>query len=137
MKNSFYLFTFLSICLVVSGCAAPSTNQDKYYILAHDVTQTTNQLAGCIRFDNPPTHLSDQELIAFCTRRNPRPAQALNRYAVKVVHDNKDAIVLVCSPDGANALIEDASCTEEIDRNHWKQPSPCQFTLRLLDACKK
>lgn len=137
MNKLIYLSLVLSLSVATCGCATKSTTNDNYYQLADDVAQITAKLDGCIRYENPPLGLSDKKLIAYCTKRTPRLATALDGYVVKVKRNNTNAILLVCSPDERKALLEDTACTKRFDHQHWENTVPCEFTLKLPEACDK
>ncbi len=80
---------------------------------------------------------SDQERIAFATRNDPQVRTPFEHYRLRVAQDDGNAAVLVCTPDGEQALLEDLGCTPQLDVKHWRQPNPpaCAFTVDLHDAC--
>lgn len=137
MNKLIFLFLFLSLSVATYGCTAKSTTNDRYYQLADDVAQIAAKLDGCIKYENPPPGFSGKELIDYCTSRTPRLAKALDGYVVKVEHNSNNAILLVCSPDGSKALLEDTACTKHFDHHHWQNSVPCGFTLKLPEACDK
>lgn len=48
-------------------------------------------------------------------------AVPFKHYKVTIVRAGKAFSVLVCDEDGAHALLEDASCTVQLDRKPWQQ----------------
>lgn len=83
--------------------------------------------------------LSDDQLLSLSTKHDPSLLEPFNDYKLRVKIQNKHAAVLVCSGDGANALLEDAGCTARMELHRWKdQPlSPCEFSLDLNKVCEK
>ncbi len=80
---------------------------------------------------------TDQERLAVATRGDPGILAAFERYRVRVAREGENAAVLVCTPDGKTALLEDLGCTAKLDVKHWQAATPpgCEFTVDLRDAC--
>ena len=51
----------------------------------------------------------------------------------KVRHNATNLVLLVCSPDGKHALLEDASWTQFVDSRPYlsNPPAPAEFTITL------
>ena len=72
----------------------------------------------------------DSDLIAITCKTDPSLCNALgdNTIRSKVVDGN--AVLLLCTPDGARALVEDIACTPTPDRKAWTtNHTPCAFTI--------
>ena len=53
-------------------------------------------------------------------------------YPIMVRHNVKDVVILVCSPDGKYAWLEDASWTAGVVDHKWyltNPPTPAEFTM--------
>jgi hypothetical protein len=75
--------------------------------------------------------IPDDRLLEEAYRERPEIEHFLHGLPVLIKHNRKDVVILVCSPDGKYAWIEDASWTTFIDRPWYtiKPPHPAQFTL--------
>lgn len=127
-----YILSFISVLLIISGCAAKSTvEQEKMFILASVLTKLSSSVEAAIRYENPDKNLSDDELLEFSTKDDSSLRMAFSDYKVKILNENRHAIVLVCTQDETKALLEDIACTGEMDRHHWEfeEDKPCAFTL--------
>jgi hypothetical protein len=55
-------------------------------------------------------------------------------YLLKVQYQNPYAVLLLCSKDGKQAIMEDAGCSARLDRQII-QNLPCEFTLHVSKGC--
>jgi hypothetical protein len=131
----------LSITVVfiglLSGCVGVShkNNSEAMYIQASALTKLSKAVEGTVRYKNPPAILSDEELLKLSTEDDPGLLDPFEGYKLKINRDFNHAIVLVCSIDGAQGLLEDAGCTADLDNPMWKQKVPCVFTLSSETTC--
>lgn len=119
------------------GCAAVSHKDDTeaMYIKASALTKLSSAVEGTLRYENPPVSLSDEELLKLSTEDDPGLLEPFNGYTLKVNRDFNHAIVLVCSSDGMQGLLEDAACTGKLDNHLWQQKRPCEFTISSDAVC--
>ncbi len=78
-----------------------------------------------------------EDLLALAYAKDPSLRQPLkdNIVLVNVVEGN--VALLLCTPDGARALIEDAACTPQPDLKAWEAGTlPCRFTLQPQEFCR-
>ena len=122
---------------LLSGCAAMSHNDNAevMYIKAAALTKLSLAMEGTVRYVNPPENLTDDELLQLSTEDDPGLLEPFIGYTLKVNRDFNHAIVLVCSGDGMQGLLEDAGCTERLDNYQWQQDLPCTFTLSSELVC--
>ena len=82
----------------------------------------------------------DGNLIAIACGTDPSLCNAFgnNILRTKIVDDN--AVLLICTPDGKRALVEDIACTPTPDYKAWTvQKAPCEFTIpdqTIRTACQ-
>jgi len=82
----------------------------------------------------------DANLLAMACANDPSLCGAFgrNKLYAKVVDGN--AALLLCTPDGRRALVEDIACTPTPDFKAWTDgDAPCEFTLpdqTIRDACR-
>ena len=82
----------------------------------------------------------DGDLVAVACGIDPSLCTALgdNTLRTRVVDGN--AVLLLCTPDGKRALVENIACTTTPDHKAWTDSSAaCEFTLpdqRIRAACR-
>ena len=133
------IVSIISVMLMTSESIAMSQDfQDKMHTLASALTKLTIAVEATVRYDNPDQNMSDEELLEFSTKHDVSLREPFHEYKVKILRQNRHAIVLVCTKDGAKALLEDVGCTAEMVYNRWmpKELPPCTFTLSS-DECEK
>jgi hypothetical protein len=110
-------------------------------ILSSAVTKLTSNVEGTVRWpDTPlPSNISEADLIAKSTEHNPEILKFFQNYSIKILHNDRDAIILVCTKDRKQALFEDAGCTTQLDKILWKDKpaKKCEFTTTVQLACPK
>ncbi len=89
-----------------------------------------------MRYKKPPEKIKDSDLLKLACKRDPKLLEPFKKYTVKVHKENRHAIVLVCTPNGKQGLLEDAGCTAKMDKHLWKSSVACKFTLKVKDVCK-
>ena len=126
---------------VLTGCATLSPEQkhaEEMLTAASALTKVAAAAEASVRYGNPPENLSDAEFLQFATAHDPALLRPFSKYRLKALRQDRHAVILVCSVDGAVALIEDAGCTAQSDRHHWKliPPPSCNFTLQPGLLCQ-
>jgi hypothetical protein len=127
-----YIILVISILFVVSGCAAKNNSyQEKMYTLASALTKLSSAVEATVRYTQVDQNISDEKLLELATQHDPSLKEPFNEFSVKILQQNRHAIVLICTKDEAGALLEDAGCTAEMDYHRWlpKELPPCEFTL--------
>lgn len=130
--------TFVIIATLVSACAftQEAEVQEEMYTRASALTKLSASMEALIRYGNPLTRATEAELLAEGTAHDPALLANLGDFRIRVLSDDRHAVVLLCSKDGTRALLEDAGCTGALDVRHWdKPPVPCEFTLTAARAC--
>jgi hypothetical protein len=125
--------------LTLIACASvPSFANDdsEMYPLASALTKLAAAVEATV-FETPGDQTEGPVLLATATRDNPQLLAPFARYTLHAKRDGGHAFVLVCSPDGLTALLEDAGCSAKLDAHHWKAvpQRPCAFTLTAARAC--
>ena len=57
-----------------------------------------------------------------------------NTIRIYIISDNP--VVLICTPDGQQALFEDVPCTPQIEKRRYQQISSCSPTLNPANFCR-
>lgn len=130
------------LAVFVAGCAGLPTEEqareEEMLIAASALTKLAAAAEASVRYGNPPENLSDEEFLQFATAHDPALLRPFAQYRLKALRQDRHTVILVCSADGLIALIEDAGCTAQSDRHHWKQapPPPCNFTVKPGPLCQ-
>ena len=131
--------TVLLLCASLAGGAlADPSAEEAMMIRASALTKLSTAVEAAVRYDaEASAGLDGQALLAFAARDD---AALLERFAgleLRVARGDRHASVLVCSPDGGQALLEDAGCTSRLDRHAWREADavPCEFRLDLAALC--
>jgi hypothetical protein len=107
------------------------------YVKASALTKLSAAVESTVRYKNPPPDISENELLALATRHDPILLENFKGYQVRVLQQDRHAVVLVCDSTRTRALLEDAGCTGPMDRNRWMgNPEPCEFSIRPEEECK-
>ena len=79
------------------------------------------------------TLFDDQELVRRATAFDPNLLESYKGY---VIRGTVDGVIFVCTGDGGRGLLEDAECSDKVDKLLWSDyNAPCQFTLKPETAC--
>jgi len=91
-----------------------------------------------VLYKNPSPDLSDRELLELAVQHEPGLLIPFDTYRVRVLSEEKHAVVLVCTPDGNIGLLEDVGCNGQLDKHLWpeKPAVPCAFTVKPAEICK-
>ena len=127
------------VCLLtLVGCAMSSTaEREKMYILGSALSKLSASVESTVRYKDPEEGISDAELLILATRHDPGLLEPFADYKVRVLRQDKHAVILICTKDGNTGLMEDAGCSSELDRHLWKEEPPkrCEFTVRVQELC--
>ncbi len=132
--------TVLMCCAALAGgaLADPSADEEAMMIRASALTKLSTAVEAAVRYEaEASAGLDGRALLEFAARDD---AALLERFAgleLRAARGDRHASVLVCSPDGSQALLEDAGCTSRLDRHAWREAdaAPCEFRLDLAALC--
>ena len=129
------------VMLFLCGCAClwPLKHDDsQMYELGAKLILLSAAVEDKVYYGGASSGMSDEELLALSTQHDPSLLEPFKAYLVKVLRENRHAVVLVCSKDGMKGLLEDAACSRPMDKHLWKlePPAPCQFTLSVTAVCQ-
>ena len=122
------------------GCSlCPPVNVEKMLELGSALTKLSTAVESTVRYKNPPAGISDEDLLVMASQQDPELLRPFDEYKLRVLSQDKHAIVLVCTKDGKKGLMEDAGCSGKLDRHLWEEElvMPCEFTLSIPPACPK
>jgi hypothetical protein len=118
------------VCVAVAGCAAPQGPHPGD--LVTPLTKLTPAVEAQFRY-HPNGPVPDDRLVAEAMKNKPELQKAFDDLPIKVWHDDRYVVLLVCSPDGKYCWLEDASWTPNVvDRKCYecKPLPPAEFTLK-------
>jgi hypothetical protein len=122
-------FLLLSILLILAaGCATISQQAER---LVTPLPKLTAAVEALVRYPDPANPVPDDRLVAEAIKNKPELQRSFAGYPIKVRHDANNTVILVCSPDGKWAWLEDASWTLGVDHIWYlaKPPVPAEFTM--------
>lgn len=130
--------TFVLLWLVVvAGCVTTPTQRAER--LVTPLPKLTTAVDALVRYPDPAHPVSDDQLVTEAIKDLPGLQQAFACYtnkAIKVRHDGKNVVILVCSPDGKYAWLEDASWTPGVDHK-WYLSQPPKLAEFTMDPAQK
>lgn len=128
----------LSFLLFSGCCHCRAYDQEEMMPLAASLTKLSTAVEGYVRYKQLPADISGEELLDLVKKDNSRLIEQFQDFNVRVLAQDKHAIVLICTKDGKQGLLEDAGCTAPLDRHLWEAEPivPCEFTLKASEVCK-
>lgn len=79
---------------------------------------------------------TNENILKLATRHDPSLlAPEFQPYVLKAQYQNPYAVLLLCSKDGKQAIMEDAGCSARLDRQVTGD-APCAFTLAVQPGCQ-
>jgi hypothetical protein len=137
------------LALTLTGClhhsrrpshlgASSTASSEELRTLGSAMTKVSAAAEAAVRYKDHPANLSEEGLLAFATQHDPSLLQPFREYKLRIKGEEGHAVVLVCTKDGAIALLEDAGCSGPMDKTLWETdpPRPCDFSLRVRDVCR-
>jgi hypothetical protein len=127
----------LSAGILVSGCALCPQIEPQQKLITHfdDYMVPLAKAVDAIA-DQLPPDAKDQAIFSEIVRRSGSGdlLKPFDGYVLKARLENGVGIILRCSPDGKEGIIEDATCTTGVET--WRPPkSPCVYILAVKRAC--
>lgn len=139
MKTTIYSSLLAASIAMYSGacCLKHTDHETEMQTLANRLLDLTGEVATQVLNDPGGTaNLSDDDLLARATARDPSLRQEFQSYLVKTHREGSNVSVLVCTRDGAHGLMEDTVCVKGLDKALWRDPkAPCESTITLATAC--
>ena len=130
MKHMQNILKYLAVFLLLTACCTvPKQNPEK---LVAPLNKLTPAVQAVIVWPEGGKPIPDNKILEEALKDKPELREAFQGIPIKIKQNGKDVIILVCSPDGKNAWLEDASWTTEgVDKEWYKlDPShPCEFSL--------
>jgi hypothetical protein len=128
---------FILLALAACGLSSASLNRDEMNAHASSLTKLSAAMESYVRYGDPPAAATEDELLAAGTRHDARLMGDLAGLKIRLLRQERHAVVLVCSGNGERALLEDAGCTGKMDAHRWEQDNaPCEFRLAVNAVCE-
>lgn len=128
----------LVFIIIFFGCVRTNIKNESMLTLCSDLTKLSSAVESEVRYPSTSENISDSKLLKLATEHDHSLLTPFSNYTIKLLKQNRHAIMLICSGDGKQALIEDVGCTAKPDKHWWKiQPAhACEFTLTVSDSCE-
>lgn len=127
----------LFLIILFSGCAlCPPVDPKQKLIMQFDDYLIPLSKAVDVIADSLPPDVKDNEIFSAVVERsgNPGLLAPFKGYVLKARIQDGIGVILLCSPDGKEGIIEDVSCTTRPDC-HRPSGSPCAFMLDVKLVC--
>lgn len=128
---------FLLILLGMSCLSVHAGEEEKYYQLATALTKLSKAVEAVVVFDDPSSQTTGQELLSQATVHDRSLLLPFSSYSLQAVRQEGHAVLLVCTADGHQSLLEDVGCSAALDRHAWKNkpPQPCRLVIKVDRIC--
>lgn len=131
------LYLLVSSLMLTSGCSAIRTTHEESMLMeASRLTKLSSAVEATVRYEPDVNTLSEVEILQQATAHDPTLLNSFQHRLLRVKVEDRHALVLVCTKDGHQGLIEDAGCSAAADKHLWMSSSaPCEFTLQVTEVC--
>jgi hypothetical protein len=127
----------LCIVILVSGCAScPPVNPHQETISYFSDYMIPLSKAVDVVVDELPPDSKDNEVFSAVVKRigDPELLKPFEGYVLKAQIEDGVGVILLCSPDGKEGIIEDVTCTTRPDA-YRPTGSPCTYLLDVRRVC--
>ena len=134
------IFLPILMTFFISGCACYNSNtSEAMRPLASALTKLSSETEALVRYGNPPPPITEEELLKLATKNDPGFLDTFNGYTLHALSQDRHVIILLCTEDRKQGLLEDLGCTASLDRNLWQEDAamPCEFTLSVELGCQQ
>jgi hypothetical protein len=124
----------------ISGCTSYHSNtSETMRPLASALTKLSSETEALVRYGNLPPTATEEELLNLATKNDPSFLNTFKGYTLHAFSQDRHVIILLCTEDQEQGLLEDLGCTASLDRNLWKEDAvmPCEFTLSVELGCQQ
>jgi hypothetical protein len=130
-----------SLCILIitlsSGCALcpPVDPQHKLYKQFSDYMIPLSKAVDVV-VDKLPPDAKDNEIFSAAVHRSgdSELIKPFDGYILKARIQDGAGVILLCSPDGKEGIIEDVTCTTRPD-SYRPTGSPCTYLLDVKRVC--
>jgi hypothetical protein len=122
---------------IVFGCAiCPPVDPKAKLVMELDNYLIPLAKAVDVVIDRLPPNAKDQEIFLAAVERSGDPGllKPFDGYVLKAQIEDGSGVILVCSKDGKEGIIEDVTCTTRPD-TYRPSGSPCAYLLDVKRVC--
>ena len=137
MPNRGMLALWLLIMTLIFGCAlCPSIDPQQKLIMNFSDYMIPLAKAVDVVVDKLPPDSKDDEIFSEAVKLSGDPGlmKHFKGYALKARIQDGVGVILLCSPDGKEGIIEDVTCTTRPD-TYRPTGSPCTYLLDIKRVC--
>lgn len=134
--SSLYVLWLLAIILI-PGCAlCPSIDPQQKLIMHFNDYMVPLAKAVDVVVDKLPPDAKDNEIFSTAVKLSGDPdlIKPFEGYVLKARIQDGVGVILLCSPDGKEGIIEDVTCTSRPD-SYRPTGSPCTYQLDIQKVC--
>jgi hypothetical protein len=126
----------LLLWCIAFAANAQSREEQEMNEKASALTKLTAYVDAVVVFSPGGRERSDLALLEGAFENNATLKPLLGGHVLRLQRGDRGVVVLVCTTDAAAALLEDLSCTGQIDKHRWREGvrPACEFTLSAA-AC--
>jgi hypothetical protein len=140
MSQKKIIVLLIVISSYVSACAlCPPVDPQQKLIMQFDDYMIPLSKAVDVVADKLPPDAKDQEIFSEAIKRSgdTELTKPFVGYVLKarIDKENETAVILLCSPNGKEGIIEDVTCTTRPDM-HRPSGSPCEYLLDVKRVCE-
>ncbi len=130
------LTVLLSVSISACCTPCPTVDPKQQLIMKLDDYMIPLGKAVDVVVDNLPSDARDEEIFDEVVKRsgNPLLIKPFEGYVLKARIQDGVGVILICSPDGKEGIIEDVSCTTRPD-SYRPSGSPCSYFLDPKLVC--
>ena len=131
-------FVNLALLTFLAACAfAQPVDSEEMYTKAAALTKLSSAVQAFVRYESVADGMTEGEVLRLATKHDAGLLAPFSAYQLRVMRQDRHAIVLMCSADGTRGLLEDVGCTARLDKHLWQSPNsePCEFTLKVSEIC--
>lgn len=133
--------TLMALSLALAGCAitGPSIQDEQaMQSLGAALTKLSSAVDVTVAYEELPDTVGERELLLGATQQDHALLRRFDGYSVRVLRQGDYAVLLVCTEDRRQALLEDATCTGRLDRHAWREADAvCAFSLLDKGTCNQ
>jgi len=137
MRSIQLIGILFAVTLFMSGCAhcPPVDPQHKLYMQFDDPIISLAKAVDVV-VDKLPPNAKDNIIFQEAVKRSndPNLLKPFEGYILKARIQDSVGVILLCSPDGKEGVIEDVSCTTRPD-SFRPTGSPCDYFLDARRVC--
>jgi hypothetical protein len=128
VNRSASISVLVAVTVLLLACP-PSQHPDA---LVAPLMKLTHAIQAVVLYPEHGTPVPDDQLFETAVKDKPELRAAFQGLPVKIKHNERDVVVLVCSPDGKVGWLEDASWTVPVDKK-WYETDPKHPPVFTLD----